>query len=421
MAEFIGISALSEIAKKYEKEIAMGAVYFRPDVFERMKIKVISGLQFKSIKHVMNRKGHTTVRKVVGTPVNSTIGYIEEREMVCHLTWNHFTDNKDNYIEKAIVDVDGSADFSYPLSELAMQAALANYGEDLFDCLWHGDDTIAANANNAYLRLYTGFVTYLAEDIAMGRISTTNGNLVSATAISRPTATSDISAWNAFLSFRDAWTQNLKNAPEVLVYCNDVTGAAIAAGYFNANGTHQKVDYVGNGNFKVQEFSNITFCPESSMGTGYKLIATVPYNFEYGVNTLDSRTKISVREGSDVDHDDISYQVQSVQGTRVLQVGANKFCMTDATLTATPGAGDYTKNTFDFMSNNTTYGTVAATTSAGSVTTGSEVAAGTVVTLTASAESGGQFLRWSNGQTADTITVAAPNQPFAIVAIFAAQ
>jgi len=420
-AKFIGIEALQEIATQYAPEIAMGGAYFRPDVFDRMRIKVISGLQFRSIKHVMNRKGHTTERKVVGKKVNNMVGYLEEREMVCHLAWNHYTDNKDNYIEKAIVAVDGSATFSYPLSEVAFNAAVADYGEDLFDCLWHGDDSIADDSTqpNHYLRLYTGFIPYLNEDIALSRISKERGNLVSIGTIDAPADVTDIDAWKEFKKFRNSWSQNLKSAPLVLVYCSDETGAAIFDAYANSKGNNREMTILDNGNYKVPEWRNVELCPESSFGIGEKLIATTPDNFEYGVNSLDSRTKVSVREGSDTDHDDISFQVQSIQGTRVVNVNPSHFCMTDAPLAPIAGAGDYTADTYSVVSSDATLGTVTVNGAAPDNTKG--YAPNTTLTLKATATAAGEFVRWSNGQVADEITVVTKGQPDGVVAIFKAK
>lgn len=422
--QFIGIQALQEIATKYSTEIAMGGAHFRPDVFDRMRIKIITGLQFKSIKHVMNRKGHTTVRKVVGEKINNTLGYLEERPMECHLAWNHYTDNKDNYIEKAVVAVDGSATFSYPLSELAFNAAVANYGEDLFDCLWHGDDSIPDDKTlpNYYLRLYTGFITYLNQDITGreqvfgSRISVANKNLVKIGVIEAPKSIDDTGAYDEFCKFRNSWASPLKNAKEVLVYCTDETGASIARGYANSTGNHVRVNYLPNGNYKFPEWGNIEVCPESSFGVGDKLIATVPENFEYGVNTLDSRTKISVREGSDNDHDDISFQVQSVQGTRVLNINPSHFCMTDGSLLPNDLAGDYTKDVFIVTSNDEKLGSVKVNNVAPDNTV--NYPANTNLTLKAEATATGEFAGWSNGMKDAEITIVTKGQPGGITAIF---
>lgn len=419
MADFIGISALQEIAKKFSPQIVVGAAHFRPDVFTRMKIKVETGVQFQSIKTIMLRKGHTTERKVVGEPLNSTIGYMVERKAVCRLAWNHYTDNKDRYVELAVVDAADNTKFNYPLSEIAMMAALANYGEDLFDCLWHGDDTIDKKDKTNpmwYLHLYTGFITYLANDIASGLINAENGNLVTIGVIDAPADDTDATAFNEFVNFRDKWHSNLQNAPEVLVYCTEKTGYNIARAYANANGGHMFVKYNEDGSFKFPEWRNITVIPESSLGVGEKLIATIPNNFEYCVDSMDSRSGISVREGSDADHFDISYQVQSIQGVRVLNINASYFCMTTAALSPKPIAGDYTKNMFVVSVNDATMGKVTVN---GSAPTNTEdYVANTSLALVATANEGYEFVQWSDGVTNATRTVVTKGQPGGVIAIF---
>lgn len=419
MADFIGISALQEIAKKFSPQIIVGAAHYRPDVFTRMKIQVETGVQFQSIKTIMLRKGHTTERKVVGSGLENTIGYMVERKAVCRLAWNHYVDNKDKYVELAIVDAADNTKFNYPLSEVAMMAALANYGEDLFDCLWHGDDTIDQKnkeAKNWYLHLYTGFITYLANDIALGLVNAANGNLVTIGAIDAPANKEDADAFTQFVAFRNKWHSNLQNAPEVLVYCTEDTGYNIARAYANANGGHMFVIYNADGSFKFPEWRNITVVPESSLGEGDKLIATVPYNFEYCVDSLNSKSGITVREGSDKDHFDITYQVQSIQGTRVLNINASYFCMTTGSLQPKVIAGDYTKDLFVVSVNADEMGTVTVNGAAPDNTVG--YAANTSLELAASAKSGYEFVMWSDGVTSATRTVVTKGQPGGVIAIF---
>lgn len=419
MADFIGISALQEIAKKFSPQILVGAAHYRPDVFTRMKIKVETGIQFQSVKTIMLRKGHTTERKVVGEELNNTIGYMVERKCVARLAWNHYVDNKDKYVELAVVDANDNTKFNYPLSELAMTAALANYGEDLFDCLWHGDDTIDKKDKTNpkwYLHLYTGFITYLANDVAMGLINADNGNLVTIGAIDAPANKDDADAFNQFVAFRDKWHSNLQNAPEVLVYCTEATGYNIARAYANANGGHMFVNYNADGSFKFPEWRNITVVPESSLGIGDKLIASVPFNLEYEVDSLNSKSFISVREGSDKDHMDITYQVQSIQGTRVLNINASYFCMTTGSLVPKAIAGDYTKDLFVVSVNAEEMGTVTVNGAAPDNTVG--YAANTSLELAASAKSGYEFVMWSDGVTSATRTVVTKGQPGGLIAIF---
>lgn len=419
MSKFIGTAALETIANKFAPNIIMGAARFRPDVFTRMKIKIETGVEYKSTKTIMLRKGHTTERKVVGEKVENTVGMLVERVCVTDLTINRFKDNKDNYREFAVVDTSDNTKFNYPLSEVAMMAAIANYGEDIFDALWHGDRSIDKKDKTNpkwYLHVMDGFITYLNKDIAKGYISKDFHNYVEIDVIDTPSGKDDTAAYDTFVKFREGWHQNLKNAPEVLVYCSEETGAAIARAYMNANGGNDKVRYMENDTYKFAEWRNVIIVPESSFGTGYKMIATVPYNFEYCVDSLDSRTGLFVQEGSETDALDIFFQAQSVQGVRVLNIAPSSFCMSNGPLVPNDLAGDYTKDVFVVTTNDETMGTVTVNGAAPDNTVG--YAANTSLELVASAKSGAEFMMWSDGVTSATRIVVTKGQPSGLMAIF---
>jgi len=412
--QFIGQAALEQVAIKIEPEIVMGPAFSRAGYFERMGFKVISGIQFKDIAYVMNRKGLTTVRKVVGKELNSTIGYLEERPMVCKLTWNHYTDNKRSYQENPVIAPEGG-NYTYPASELAMKAILANYGEDLLNALWHGDDELPEDNE---LGLFTGFNTYLKRDLAKGRISTANGNLVACATIEAPATASDFGALTAFDGWYNGWNPKLQNQEKVLVYGTKETLFAIADAYANSKNQYKEANFLPNGNFVIPRYANVEFCPDNLMGTGDKLFATIPDNFQYGVDTENEDTFIGVKVGTDKDMGEIQFQVQSVQGTRVLNVNASVFCMSNGTLSHRSLSGDYTKDTFSVMSSDTTLGTV--TVNGAAPDNAKNYNAGTTLTLVATAKQGAEFVKWSNGATATEISVVTKGQPEAIVAIFKA-
>ena len=418
MAEFIGKAALETIANKFSPQIIMGAAHYRPEVFTRMKIKIETGVQYQSTKTVLLRKGHTTQKKVVGEKIENTVGFMIERKCITSLAVNRYKDNKDKYRELAIVDAGDNTKFNYPLAEIAMKAAIANYGEDIFDTLWHGDETIDSKdktQENWYLHIMDGWITNLNKDVAKGYISKDFNNFVEINTIDMPVGKDDTAAYDEFVKFRTGWHQNLKNAPEVLVYCSEETGAAIARGYKNANGGFDKVRYLENDTYKFAEWSNIIMVPESSFGTGDKMIATVPYNFEYCVDSMDSRNGIFIQEGSDNDALDIFFQVQSVQGTRVLNISSSYFCMSNGSLAPNDLAGDYTKDVFVVTSNDATLGTVTVNGATPDNTVG--YAAGTTLTLKAAA-SEGVFQGWSDGVTTAERSVVTKGQPEGLMAIF---
>ena len=125
---------------------------------------------------------------------------------------------------------------------------------------------------------------------------------------------------------------------------------------------------------------------------------------------------MSVQIGSDKDNKDIFWQIQTVMGVRVLQVAPHSFVMNDGTIQSDIWRGDYEKTTYTAVSNDTTLGTVAVSPSP----TNGEYAAGTTLTLTATEKAGAEFVKWSNGATANPTTVVTKGRPEGIVAIFKA-
>lgn len=409
--QFIGTAALQTIANQIFPQVIMGPAYSSPALLEQLGINVITGVQFKNTKYVLNRKGGTTRRKVVGGTMNNTVGYLEERPLEAYLAWNKYMDNQDRYIETPIYKPGNAAAFRYPLSEVAMQATLMNYTEDLTQCLFFGD----VDSTNSAMALYDGFHTLLAKDILSGRISVANKNLVKIGALDEPTTTNDFAAWTEVENFRKGWSTALKRN-NVIVLCSSDAAIAIATAYSNKHGNNLEVDYLDNGNFKVKEWPKVTFAPSDDFGKGDRLIATLPGNLEYGVDSNSNQNHVIIKEGSDNDLLDLQIQVQSVQGCRVVNVNPNAFCMTDAAIEGEYWSGDYQKDTFAVAVNIKGAGTVTVDGTTPDNT--KDYAANTTITLAATAAEGYEFVKWSDNNTSATRTVVTTGQPGALVAIF---
>lgn len=409
--QFIGTAALQTIANQIFPQVIMGPAYSSPALLEQLGINVITGVQFKNTKYVLNRKGGTTRRKVVGGTMNNTVGYLEERPLEAYLAWNKYMDNQDRYIETPIYKPGNAAAFRYPLSEVAMQATLMNYTEDLTQCLFFGDK----DSTNPAMALFNGFHTLLAQDILSGRISVANKNLVKIGALDEPTTTNDFAAWTEVENFRKGWSTALKRN-NVIVLCSSDAAIAIATAYSNKHGNNLEVDYLDNGNFKVKEWPKVTFAPSDDFGKGDRLIATLPGNLEYGVDSNSNQNHVIIKEGSDNDLLDLQIQVQSVQGCRVVNVNPNAFCMTDAAIEGEYWSGDYQKDTFAVAVNIEGAGTVTVDGTTPDNT--KDYAANTTITLAATAAEGYEFVKWSDNNTSATRTVVTTGQPGALVAIF---
>lgn len=423
MAQMIKIDYLTHIAEKYKSQAVMGAANYNPKELSRLGIQVVSGVQFKETQTVFNRKGGTTRRKKVGEKVNNSIGFIEERPLVARLSMNRYGDNQDNYIEKPY-QVGGAAKFSYPLAELAVKAIITSYQEDVFSNLfWGNEDYInSEDEEKKAMSLYNGINTNIANDLASGRISVANKNLIQVDSIDTSLVDSetDVQAWNVFRQFHAKWSPALKKL-QVKVLISLELSTVLQDTYANKNRSIRTVRMLEGeeeGNWKVPEFPFVTFVPSQDYGKGDRMMAYTEGNLQYGVDSLNDQSLVNVKMGSDTDNLDIVWQIQSVQGTRVLNVNPSNFAMTDGSLL--PGEtwlGDYTKNTF-FVGFDSTLGKVTINGQQASANESKEYAAGTVLKLEATALESAEFVKWSNESKEKTITITMLDVPGGITAIF---
>lgn len=398
---FIGKDALTHIAETFMPQIIMGAAYYNPAEMERLGIKVISGVQFKHTKVIMARKGGTTRRKVVGQTNFNTIGFLKERELVAKLTWNQFMDNIDSYTETPY-HADGSQDYSYPLSEVAFQAITATYGEDLFNNLFFGAIDNENVEGKESLSLFDGYHTLIARDIEDGIISEAVGNLVDCGALTRPVSETDTTAWDSFVAWQLQWHAGLK-AKEVRVLCSVEVGLAITEAYENKHRSHKNVTVKPNGNFVVADYPRIEFAPSDVYGKGERLIATVVGNLEYGVDSENAKNSVSVEVGGHMDHKNVSFQIESIQGARLFNPLPSAFCMSDGAISECIVSGDYTSARVIVTAENDEQGSVTVNGKTPDNTT--DYAPNTTLTLVATPAAGYTFKNWSDGDTNATRTI----------------
>ena len=408
---FIGIDNVKVVANQLEPNIIMGPAYFDKDELKRLGIKVIMGVQFKNTAMVLSRKGGTSRRKVVGTPVESKIGYLSERVMTARIVWNRYRHNEDEFQEKPI-QIEGSANFHYPLTEEMILSIGKTFSEDVYACLFHGDE----NSEKAELALFDGFQTNINKDIANGTISEALGNLVPCAALEAPTEEGDSAAWDKWVEWYDKWSPALKRQ-KVLCYCSIEYGHNIADGYAQKNRSIRQVTYIpdANGNFMVPEYPKVIFAPSDDWGKGTRMAAMPAGNLEFGVNTEGSESFVAVQQGSDEDVKDIIFQIQGIFGTRVLNVLPSNFVTNGGTIEDSVWQGDYKKDSYNAVPNDPELGSVTVSPAPDA---NGEYAKGTTLTLTATAKTGATFVKWSNGKTTAEITVVKGEGPEGIVAIF---
>lgn len=402
---FIGTEALTELGTAIMPEIALSAYIDRQQTFDKLGIKVISGDEFRNIRYALRTKGHTTRRKKVGDTIESQAGTMVARELVTYVAWNRYRVNKNMFRE---LPRKVGEQIMYPESELNLRVTLQDYTGDVFDNLFFGDHNGAIEA----LALYDGFWTYLNQDILDGYVKPIHLT----GAIVRPTSVTDTLAWDLFVEFMDALDPALRRAPKLIVICNPTTAAAIYSAYSHSHGDHKEMGIAGNGNYTVAEYPNVEIAFDDAVGVGCRLMATVPDNLEYGVDTLNPENGMSIAPETSRDNDDFIIQPQSAQGTRIFRVDPKSFAVTDAAMNFRALSGDYREVKLYISSSDEALGTVTVDGAAPDKEATFEP--GQIVTLKAIPAEGKSFEKWSNLSTDAEITVIVGNQSDAFVAFF---
>ena len=183
---------------------------------------------------------------------------------------------------------------------------------------------------------------------------------------------------------------------------------------------NSKVNYLPNGNFTVPEMPRVEFCPSDAWGVGTRMMATIPGNLQYGVDSENNQSFVKTQFGSDEDAQDVIFQIQSIQGTRIMNPLASAFVMSDGSIAENVINGDYENSKLVVTLDGADAGAKVQV-NGQDYPKALEFAPNALITLKAvegSAEGHKVFKQWSNGKTEKEITITATGMPMAITAFF---
>lgn len=420
--DFIGISALKEVANQVFKSVVQGPAFANPEEMTRLGIKIVSGVQYKRTLNVFIRKGGTTRRKDMNPTMDGTIGFLKERVLTAKLSWFKGRDNIDRYCE-TVIGVNSQA--AYPLSTVAVEAVLRTFADDRYNNLWWGaidNDVEGASDEQKAMGLYDGFLTCIKHDIEDGIISEANRNLIHCEAISAPANATDSSAYK---NFRDAYMSldpRLRRQ-KVYAYMTPETAINIADGYaLQSYGTH-KLNVVDGGNYVIPELPKLTLAPVEGMGVGDRIIFSVEGNLIYAVDTDGEQTGVDVALGSDNDLRDIVFQCQAISGAMVVSTLAHSFAITDGSLQSTDFlSGDYTNSNLvvTIAHSDADTGKIDAKVKVNGAEykTPVETTPNQIVTVVAEDSATYKFVSWNTGSTEKTLQLTATGMNMGLTAFF---
>lgn len=421
--KFIGLENVQSVADKLSPNIVIGPAYYMRDELDRLGIKVETGVQYQLTKTVFAGKGGQTRRKEVGNVEEKKLGYLFTRKLTANLCVHRIRCNEDTFRERpGNISTNGSAAPHFEKTEMFMTEQAKLFAQDIFNNIIGGD---AASADES-MNLFDGLLTVMSVDINDGTVNQAAKNLVPSGVFDAPQSEGDSDAYDNYVAWENEWSPALKKQ-NVNVYLTRQDALAIADAFEQKHRSHQGAQWLENGNFKLPGHSKRTFIPVDDY-KGTLAWASIEGNLLLGVNNESDDSSVEVVREPSKDTKDLVMQIQGIFGFMLVDPTARAFVTNGGAAEMSFNSGDYTKDAVYAVANvdgdGKAMGTVAITSGGQTIPSGTEVAKGTTLTLTATAREAAtgvkatQFVKWSNGQTTATVNIVATGDPMSITAIF---
>ena len=423
-AKFIGLENVKSVAEKLSPNIVMGPAWYMKDEIDRLGIKVETGVQYQLTKTVFAGKGGQT-RKEVGNVQESKLGYMFSRKLTANICVHRVRVNEDSFKEKpGNIAINGSAAPHFEKTEEFMNKEAQLFSEDVWNNIIGGD----AASNDEEMNLFDGMITVQNIDINDGVVSEAAKNLIPSGVFDAPQSEGDSAAYDEFVAWHNKWDKKLKKQ-KVNVYLPTDIAQAIANAYEQKHRSHKSVTELDNGNYQIKSdgLQKLTFIPMDEI-KGTRVFATIPGNMILGVNNESDDSFVDIEKEPSRDTKEYVFQIQGIFGFMIEDPSARAFVTNGGTAEMEFNSGDYTKDAVYAVANadkdGKAMGTVTIKNGQETVESGTEVAKGTTLTLTAAPRAAAQgvkateFVKWSNGQTTATINIVATGDPMSITAIF---
>lgn len=401
---------VKELTNILAPDIIESPVLNNMEVFNNLYIRVIEDTEFERTQFIFRRKGGEARRYKAGNTLKSTLGFIEENKLVVYPAWARYEQNLQAFREKQPFSILGSnKTYDAPVSEIIIRNIGKQYAGDVLNNLFFGD--IEKGTEDPY-GLYNGYWTLINGLINNGTISAAKKNLVKCDEMD-DVETEDGENYDIFVRWVESWHPLLRTAPSVVVYMSPEQKRRIIHSYFRKFQQLQS-QQGGNDQFRLLDMPNIELKANAIIGTGTRMIATVPNNLEFGLDQTDDWNAVRVDHDQN-DFNVLIFQIQSTQGCRILDTSATKFAVSDGNIAQIQQLnGDYQKNSITAVSNDTTMGNVTLNPQK------DEYTQGETVELTPAPESGYQFSKWSDGSTDNPRNIVFDGTPMMFQAIFEA-
>lgn len=409
----LSVDQIRTITREVEPDILEAAALVNDSAFEEMQINVIRDIENVNTLMVFDRKVGQARRYKPGTELRNKIGYMHERELKVVKSWSRYTENIENFREKqpfSILGTNETYSFNSTQTAFFLNHIAEQYSQDLLSNLFFGK---IANGEDDPYGLYDGYFAHIERDINAGRISLDKHNYQELDPIDGTDPEAD---YDTAVKFYQNLDPKMKMQKEFLIYCSQTTFARIARGY-NLKYQGMQTPDVMNPNFRFYEMPQARFVTHAALGEGDCLIATTPYNFDFGSDMNGSVVDSTIKMANDQnDFNVLIFQIQTAQGTRIRRISSDVFCISNGKNTPLGAlGGEYTEDTLTVGVNDAAAGSVSHTPEQATYAEGDKV------TMTATANEGYEFVKWSDGGTINPRTIVFSGFPESYEAIFQAK
>ena len=339
----LNVTALQRAAEQYDPTLRKLPYAVLMDTLDGLEINLLE-VDGKDKVVMFHRKGSIAKPYVVGgtnTVSEGEIGKAIERELEPKECFTALKDHIMNYRNKRVISnqsekVDNMQK-RHPLELRIIESKIRTVGEDMIDAMFFAQRD---NDDKSPMGMLDGFNELINKEIVAGEIATAKGNLFNTGTIAPPDDDDDTEAFTKVVGFLRSASPFLRRKG-VLYITNDAL--------FNAmDALGNKLKYKNAMEFEVfvEHLRGLTQAPalriitHEALGSGSRLLYTVPRNLDLGVGTKGEESFVQVRAPYE-DPNIAQFWMQWTMGARVTSIHAKEFLVNDQTNTSTELSGDY--------------------------------------------------------------------------------
>jgi hypothetical protein len=339
MPPTVDIQTLTETAIRRQMDLKMLPYAVLREILGIHGINMMPGIQNKDVITSFYRKAgilkpYSTSKEIS----QADVGKAEEATLEVFKSYASVKDNIQNYKTILIgpdVLLGKNQTKRHPWEMVMLSSIVRTFGEDIIDALFPASRDVEEQSP---LGAFNGFDTIIDAKIALDLITIALGNLVNTGTISAPEDGSDTDAADILLAFWRAAHPQLKQTNTLLSVPFGIAEAYDDA-YFNKYKTKPVVDeyerpilHGTGGKCKIVR--------STAMGTGQRIMLTVPGNLDFGMDTLSDADFVQVRNPYE-DPNLVQFWIQGDYGTRIRETHRKVFQINEGTPEANALSGDY--------------------------------------------------------------------------------